>query len=174
MSTLIKIAQAVPTANPKNMFVVRALDKYKGKNKEELTFSKGDLILVYEENEGNYKGEIISVTSNGKTPKTHIVGWFPSYYALREEKDHRNLPAAAPVLELPVIKKTTPENTTQENEIKDPTQKDPKKLGSSWEKKSGGNSSGGSPSSGNSSLRNDQSFPKKITKTGHNKNHKVR
>jgi len=102
--SVMKINPAVPTANPKNMFVVKALDKYKAKNKEELSFTKGDLILVYEENnEGLYKGEILHV---GKTPKTHVIGWFPSYYAKKEDKD-TSRPIAQPSIEIPVIIKRT-------------------------------------------------------------------
>jgi len=106
-SGVVKINPVVPTANPKNMFVVKALDKYKAKSKEELSFTKGDLILVYEEsNEGLYKGEILHV---GKTPKTHVIGWFPSYYAKKEDKESRPT-STQPTIEVPVIKRTSEES----------------------------------------------------------------
>jgi len=57
-------------------FLVKALDNFPGKEKDELVFKKGVLIAVFEVDTINerYRGEI----KGGK------VGWFPNYYVKPE------------------------------------------------------------------------------------------
>ncbi|KAL6070954.1 Rho guanine nucleotide exchange factor 6 [Balamuthia mandrillaris] len=63
---------ATPTANKgEASFVVRAIQSYKAKSKDHLSFSKGASITVTKENEG--EGLFY-----GKLAKKE--GWFPSYY----------------------------------------------------------------------------------------------
>jgi len=57
-------------------FLVKALENFPGKEKDELSFKKGALITVFEVDTVNerYRGEV----KGGK------VGWFPNYYAKPE------------------------------------------------------------------------------------------
>lgn len=90
----LKSALKKPDPDAPKYFVVRALDKYAGKGKDELSFEKKELILVLEENaaEGKYRGEVIR---NGKV-KNEKTGWFPAFYARKDPNE--KLPELPPSL----------------------------------------------------------------------------
>ncbi len=88
----LKSALKAPEAS--KLFMVRALDKFAPRGKDELEFKKGDLILVVDENtvEAKYKGEVVK---SGKV-KGDKLGWFPTWYVRKEEKE--KLPELPPSL----------------------------------------------------------------------------
>ena len=91
-----ELKSALKKADPDapKYFVVRALDKFAPKSKDELAFEKKDLILVLEENaaEGKFRGEVIK----GGKVKNEKTGWFPSFYARKEPNE--KLPELPPSL----------------------------------------------------------------------------
>lgn len=91
----LKSALKKPDVDVPKYFVVRALDKFAGKAKDEISFEKKDLILVLEENtvEGKYRGEVIR---SGKV-KNEKTGWFPSFYARKDPNE--KLPELPPSLQ---------------------------------------------------------------------------
>jgi hypothetical protein len=80
-------------------FVARALDKHNPKSKDELSFKKGDLILVIEENQqdSKYRGEVIQKG----VVKGDKLGWFPTFYVRPDPKE--KLPELPPSLKVNFI-----------------------------------------------------------------------